>query len=51
MREELSEVLRLLDNSRYKEAFILLNSLSLNEDGEFKIVIPKYFRVGQLERE
>ena len=51
MREELSEVLRLLDNSRYKDAFILLNSLSLNEDGEFKIVIPKYFRVGQLERE
>ena len=51
MREELSEVLRLLDNSKYKEAFILLNSLSLNEDREFKIIIPEYFRVGQLERE
>ena len=50
MKEELQRVLYLLNNNEYKEAFIYLNSLSLNEKNEFKLVIPNFFRVGQLER-
>lgn len=50
-KRELQEVLQLIETKKYIEAFILLNKMSQNEHDEFKIDIPKYFRVGQLERE
>lgn len=50
MISDLLKVINLIENNRYKEAFILLNSIKYNSHDEFMIDIPKYFRVGQLER-
>lgn len=48
--QELSEILRLIETNNYLDAFIKLNKLTYNKHDEFWIDIPKYFRVGQLER-
>lgn len=50
MYNDFKKILNYLKTDNYREAFILLNSIKLNNDSNFDINIPNYFRVGQLER-
>ena len=50
INQRLKEVLWLIENNKYIDSFILLNSINQNKHDEFTIDIPKYFRVGQIER-
>lgn len=50
MYNDFKKILNYLKTDNYREAFILLNSIKLNNDSNFDINIPSYFRVGQLER-
>ena len=50
MYNDFKKILNYLKTNKYREAFILLNSIKLNSDSNFDINIPSYFRVGQLER-